>query len=1049
LGVAIVASGWFALAEPARSVSATPADYGKGFRQLAALGLPDTSTGTYARLQLNGERGSSSSYALEGEVRLQGNGWVLQAPSNSPGTIVAGQARVLTLWDPKVLARLQSAEARTNAAKSASRSATRAMGYRFGGRQPTDGRVSGTWKPADFTNDLARALAFIEATNAVSRSGRGDVFGSDGEESSSGQHRLDEHLQGPLFLLAAHAWRHGRTNEANRMAAGLFAAAGDPRKVILAALNHLADEQYEQAFERFNATHDWTAFQSDLAGLLQRFPQGWKPRAGVAMLASNVAARATGSAPDVTGEGLTDIDKTLARDMAAVKAAPEWDVFGALWLLEPPSTNASDDVLERLASRKADAIPLLAALADDGWLLPFGRDFLQRWGGYSESWGSDEDADQKARQTYDRLDRPVSRGDIALKLLRQIVLAGDNSYEIARKSPDEIRALALDFHKAHGTESRIGLARLYFAEGSSEQRQSAAEVLLQSTDTNDLALVETQLADAAKVGEHAALLRQYVNVRGAAARPLIQALAVDLGVETNAPAAKPAVKPAANAEETAGEDHGRGQYERREIKGLLALVSDQSLESLLADVAAGKAQSTATRGLIAQRLGQGDREAALTTVLEAATKATNAASRAMLIGYTRAVRSSGGNVYFHSMQMARAAASAKPWQPALARHQARWAGLLADDRHVEVGTSSATVADTAAKAIEELYAAPSARAEPEVVEPPVEETAEPAEVDAANDEEDEAQVAFHSGGSDYMMAYYQREQSPAMLAGMLGARGRAFVLARAKARVGGAAETALPAYPKADTVKPPRRKELTAQLTAATKMEAAGAVDKVLNALSLDERLWLAQSLDHNTNLNARLVPLSLRIVDVTGPEGDAAATALTIAWKGKTLERKTAQALVDYVQTRLKAGESRFVSVERQPSFDGVSIRIQSAADAGKGGSADMLRYFARSAKGLTPAVVGAIEGSSAVWPLTAESAPDATPVAATGASEVDTLLAEALADVKADAARSAVHQQERFWKTIDTFGVNNATVDRTVQLMGVASEREASSEGDDEAEL
>ena len=90
LGLAVLVLGFSALAEPAAPAPALPPmDYGKGFQRLAALGLPDTTTGTYARLQLNGVR-DSSVYALEYEVKMQGNGWILQAPSNGPGTVVAG-----------------------------------------------------------------------------------------------------------------------------------------------------------------------------------------------------------------------------------------------------------------------------------------------------------------------------------------------------------------------------------------------------------------------------------------------------------------------------------------------------------------------------------------------------------------------------------------------------------------------------------------------------------------------------------------------------------------------------------------------------------------------------------------------------------------------------------------------------------------------------------------------------------------------------------------------------------------------------------------------
>ena len=89
MGLGLVTFGLSSSAEPARPAVASATDYGKGFERLAALGLPDTTTGTYARLQLMGALRAGldpvkSASISEPRMRMVTSTWIGASLAPSP-----------------------------------------------------------------------------------------------------------------------------------------------------------------------------------------------------------------------------------------------------------------------------------------------------------------------------------------------------------------------------------------------------------------------------------------------------------------------------------------------------------------------------------------------------------------------------------------------------------------------------------------------------------------------------------------------------------------------------------------------------------------------------------------------------------------------------------------------------------------------------------------------------------------------------------------------------------------------------------------------------
>jgi hypothetical protein len=1004
-------------AEPAAQPAAPAQDYSKGFEKLFALGLPDVSTGRCVQINVRGMVGGEGSY-WQYQLKARGNGWLLSESTNGPSQAVIGQATVLPVWKSDVLTRMRRSEAKAKPASTEQRSPPQFY------VEPRDGRMAADWTPVNFTNDLAQVLARIDPPKTAKKpkSGEEDEESDNAASRSNSQIENVKQAQGPLFLMAAQAWKRGFTNEANRIAIRLFAISGDPRQVILAAYNSLADQQYNQVYNRFLCDEKWPEFSAGLNALLQRFPQGWKNRPGIQILATNVAARIANPVPEIKGDGISDEDRVIAAELAAMSALTAEDLANpyrssSIWLLAQPSTNTPHTTMQKIYQRGVKSLPLLTALMDDGYLLPMDR---SSGGGRSYSIGfiSNIDGDEPTAKAFDLIQRPITRGELARQLLLPVLITGDkSSYEVARKSQDELRAVAADMAAKLAGKSPIELARVYFKEGTHEQKTAAVMVLLRSTETADIKLVEDMLADTAQLQDNISLLSTYVNIRGPAAAPLIRSLAAELGVTTNAPAAKAVAANAAPAEEGDSETpdadpNQENDYIKRQMKELLTLVSDQKLDSMLADIVSGRDDSPDQGSLLTRRLAQGDAQTSLSAILSSSLGTTNAETRVKLLSFARYLRSSYAmyGEYFDSQPVAQRS------KLDLAKSRDQWLALLKDNRFVPRGSPPSTVAEMAAEVMEGLYAEQE-RANP----PPMseEEAESNAELDFA-----EANPAEYEGAlaqANVYASYYARNPSASMLSYATGRRGREFLLSRARSRMAG---EPVPPYPTG-SVEPERRKALLKQL------EESPTPAQVISGINVGELLWLSGALNARTNLSIRLAPLSLRIAAFTVPPEDGEAMKLAAKWKDGTVGRPLVDDLVAYAKERLRAGNPTMITVYRQPGFDGTLVNIEPLANM-KRSLLSSYSYYMRDAPADKAVVLANMDGLSVNWVLDAPApATEAAPAA--GQSEVDALLAEALSDATRAMAKSGDKQRERFWKAVDALPRTNPASTRTIFLMGV----------------
>lgn len=347
----------------------------------------------------------------------------------------------------------------------------------------------------------------------------------------------------------------------------------------------------------------------------------------------------------------------------------------------------------------------------------------------------------------------------------------------------------------------------------------------------------------------------------------------------------------------------------------------------------------------------------------------------------------------------------------LARNKDQWVELLKDNRYVAQGSAASTVAETAAVAIEHLYAEEK---EAEAVE----------EMAFLEDDEESSEDVMESDQAmqyDYMMAY-MRNPSANLLMYSAGRRGRELIVSRARARLEGGS---IPTYPNG-RLAPERKSELLKQLEESKTLPAD------LSKLSLNDLIWLGGALARQTNLNARLAPHALRIMEFSAPPTDAEAQKLAAKWMDGTLNRSLVEDLVAYATERLKAGDATLITVYRQPAFDGTAVRIEPVAAALRGSMSQFLPYLAATAGADKAAVLASFERVNAVWPL--EATPDPKTDTA-GESEVDMLLAEAVREASAGLGKSGEKQRERFWKAIDELPGGHAASGRTIFLMGMKS--------------
>ncbi len=970
-------------ATPPVSVSTNVQDYSQGFRTFMSMGVPDTSKARYVKLDYYGGGFQDMTMHRLQEFQISGNAWLISENKEDRSVLVTSSGRTLELFDQKTATKKMMEEARSNAVTQTATS-TKGVVKVMGGVRRNCGQAmaeAGNWTPVDLSRDLARATALLDKKIKAKSSGAREM-------------RYDAFLQsdepaGALFLLAATAWQNGKTQEANALVGRLFTLVGDSRKVIVGALNVVADSQLAATLDAFRKTGDWKAYQISITGLLKKYPAGWRKAGAVKLLADHLQARvAMTEAPALTGEGLSGEDLQLAADLASETNQVGSGMYmghGGLWIFPPAKTMRgmkNESVIGRIMARGVKSIPLLIALVPDETLCPLRRADLGMSVYYSGSGNmAQKPESERALLYFNQMDRPVTRGEIARTLLAPLMKRGENSpFNEAGGSPEEVIESAKQVYALLKDLPPSALAPYFLKNGDQQQQQIAIGYMLQDDIESNAPAIEAFLLTPPAEGMEgqgrwmmgSGLAQQYVQKRGEKAAEFVEKyVAIRQKVEL----------PAGMADNAEYEKMLKKQADN-EIKALRAMVKKQDLTELVASLASAGDENDG--GMAYSALGRQPAAQAVPALLAAAVKTTNVMARVRILQMLPMLRYAGMEAQMQESMANGEDQSPESMQAAMkkfsdknklniATNAAEWKILLADTRGMpngrmySGGAYAMTVADIAASGIEALYG-------------------------------DTSRMESYGRRGAYLrpdvMMKYSRD--------------------RAAARLAGITEDQLPKLPDADDVTAERRKVIDAAIIKASPAALGAVLDKLTDA----ENLYLMAAAAENEAITKALAPMARIIESVkTAPELSAAEVDRIKKLTGTTVSTNVIAEMRELCTRQLKAGKAFVVTLSSGGLGKGLRLEV-TVMDAamqrmnGRSGYMSMLGKNAKR-KGM---VMGTLMNSGSygngMWVVDLP-APVTTGTVASVSAEDDDNLGDRLDFME----RHLESQQEQFATAAETF--------------------------------
>lgn len=913
--------------------AAPPRDYAVGVAKLSQLGLPDVRQAKYVQLDGYSFAGQPSRYGIE--VKLSGNAWLLKTKPDGTAVMLLDQVRVLEVVPPALAeARMKArAEARSRAAQGGDAAAAEAAGD---DEEESPNLVPGKWKEADLAADIRAVTEYLE-------------------KAGSGSDYAVKRSAGLLFLFAAQVHSRGQSAEANRLMALLFEKVGDSRAVLGAAINRIADAQYQEAYLAFAASGDWTQYLSTMEAQTARFGTVWRQAPVVARVVAAIRAQTAPGTPSVlAGDGLTDEDRRIAGLLSrpdTVVPLGHTVLNSGTWVLQEPGPgpkNGQRGPLDLIQQRGTAAIPQLVALLADERL-------VRTSGGPSQSstnFSSDEDPmdEEEIDRAWASIARPRSVGELARRILSSVVLSEEEARgEDGALSNEVLAQKSQAWYSQHKSEDRAALRRLFLAAG----RQEVVWQLIRSPEAADREAVEAYLLAGKDPMERLSFVVDYARVRGVAAKAFVQCFLVELRK-------KPTAGPGAGASNQEASQAAEGRLEEV-IKFLEELVSEktgvqQLQEILLAEQPWTERKLQGIAAALVNKLAKEDPTVVRTALLQGCLKTKDDVLAGFLVqcvGFDRMAR-----MRALSQDGAGAAPAA---EPTLEAHAELWRQVMARPSH----SAPKSVFDSASLGFDVV-------------------------------------VAYTVEG---LYGEGSAEDTNPELAQILGERLYSFTVQRALARLAGKSAAQLPTVPDKARVSAERRAEITRLLHEAT----AENQHEVAGRLSLDELLVVPELVAADPKLNEKLVAGSHVIREVRLPEGNEDLARVCLPLKDKVLDRAAFEALVAECRRQEPLGIEVSVIFERRLPLAGVVLKVGAVvvpklpvAESGKTAP-------------VGPAVLIAaaqLEGDEAVsgvaqWPLGSASAPEPAPAKATAAD--DDLLPPKGASSSYD---PSVARDEDFWK-------------------------------------
>ncbi len=850
----------------------TPADWAPVLAPFDSYGLPDVSTATYVNLVACWDPRVES--LLTDGWETSGNAWMLEEIRDAEdrpvqARIVADGSRVFVVG-----AGLRSGDDDASRAKSAALEAP---------VSPQQILASGRWQKGDPARDARKGVEFLRSLQWEG-------------EPTHGRY------PGRLFLLAYALWRRGDQENASALLAELARREGGAAAVAREAMNLVADGEYGNVYEAFRANPDWEAYRDGIRRLLEKYPEGWNAAPVMHRLLEKVEARiAEPRPPPSTADRMSADDLRQAENMMDVRT---WrggaDIYvdqPVLWIAPlgwrdgvPEPRDAEMEI--RVRGLEASSF-LLALMEEEDVLTEAGRVEVSKAGPYRTRFKPDDldrpctERQEQWRQSmiqqgFDAMERPATRGEVARRLLRDLVPEWVLGGSHRRLSKEEMIRAVREFREKHAEASEEELAvQTLPGRYSHSFNKLAVGHLMEVARRRPVPELEAFLLDEewlvpeARESERdlaqdnkANLLKAYAAIRGEEARSLVEAYAAQARRQAEAFAAL-------LGEGTDPRQHERAEKREQRLRGVAAeldklplgktsfAAEDVPLDTLLlTDEPHG-------REVLEARLQAMVPADVFGTVLEIATRTNQAFARGRLA----------------LILMRRLEANPDHGLTATA-HAAAWNELISDDRSGYPNRGASWISDQFLTLNERMFSASAGKTE-------------------ADDRYSWQRVDV-------------AEQAVKRLYRAHGPRGREWLRERVRQRLAGVPEAELPVYPIGVA---PDENTLARLREVFRAVEGQVEAARLAAALPLPERIALTELLRREPELNARLLALANRIeaVMIDGDLGEW--NRKLTAWEGKAVKAELIEELRHLAEARSLAGQTFSGKLVRRPDFGGYEV--------------------------------------------------------------------------------------------------------------------------------
>ncbi|MHB9138824.1 MAG: hypothetical protein ACYC4Q_05425 [Victivallaceae bacterium] len=308
--------------------------------------------------------------------------------------------------------------------------------------------------------------------------------------------RSDKSTYGLLLLQAAQLYESGAKQEANKIATRLFEANGS-EKVMQAALNVLAGAQYLRAYCDLTESKDWVKFNADLKRIIGKFKNYWENVRYAKAIQAAVAKRIKNPEPPElkTSIPLSEDKQNLIVQLSKINQEDLAGLNGC-WLFDnnnkaqddADKTRKKPDVITRIESGGIKYIPLLIAMLDDEWMLPFRNTDRYSY----NTLNAETEQDCNLADAAGHLPTPMTRGELARRLLKPLIIP-------AKGNDDEkngaFKVRCQSWYDGIKNLNIKELQKKYFSDGSESQKAVALRSMIAGVDDTTAAAVESALIE--------------------------------------------------------------------------------------------------------------------------------------------------------------------------------------------------------------------------------------------------------------------------------------------------------------------------------------------------------------------------------------------------------------------------------------------------------------------------------------------------------------------------------------------------------------------------